>query len=59
MKFAKCFKCGKTKLASINRKVDNLTVIDVEMVQMGYGRNKGQHRCKDCNTDSDYRTEYD
>jgi len=49
MKFENCYKCGQRKLASINQlEGDTLTIDDVEMFQMGYGKHRGQHFCKNC-----------
>ena len=53
MRFELCYKCGKRKLASFNRKIDpTLTQDDLEMSQMTYGKNRGLFRCKNCKEES-------
>ena len=43
-----CYKCGKTKIASVNR---NINYFDKpEMIMMSYGKNKGAFFCKSCKT---------
>lgn len=54
MKFADCYKCGKTKLCSINIEEDDLEGSDLEMTEMGWGKHQGQYYCKDCDEESEF-----
>ncbi len=56
MRFEQCYKCGKYKLVSFNRKVDtNLSIKDLEGYQMTYGKHRGAFRCKDCKAESKFK----
>jgi len=53
MRFEKCFKCGKIKLAVIEAK-DQPTEQKTEMVMMGWGKRNGQFKCKNCKEKSKF-----
>jgi len=49
MEFKTCYKCGKSKLAIINKnKGDTLPSKYIQMTMMAYGKHRNQFKCKDC-----------
>jgi len=49
MEFKTCYKCGKSKLAIINKnKGDTLSNDCIQMTMIAYGKHRNQFKCKNC-----------
>ena len=52
METAKCYKCGKTKVSTVNQSKGDTE--NVEMTMMTWGKHKNEFFCKDCKSESKY-----